>query len=300
MLARLLPTGLLLAWCAVTMLLWFMAFYRAPEATPEWLLRAQSVCFGTGESGLPDTYGWVALILGPVSFPAALLFAFGREVRAGLSAMAAAGAGRVLLGLLATAVLLEGAWVQGRIADGLAVIDRVYAFETPRDLPDSYPRLNRPAIPFELVDQHGAKVALENFRNRVVFLTFAFAHCKTVCPAIIQSVKEAAAELPAGKVETLIVTLDPWRDTPRSLPALARHWQLGPNTRILSGSVDRITGTLDAYQVPRERDPKSGDVRHPALVYMLAPTGEIAYAFNNPYPRWLSQAAGRLLASSAG
>jgi protein SCO1 len=290
-----LPAVLLLLWGAITMLLWAMAFYRAPDTTPEWLLRAQSVCFGTNENGLPDTYGWMVLAMGPLSFLAGLLVALGREVQQGCAAMAGSVGGRVLLVVALATLVGETVWIKGRIDAGIAVDSAVYAFEKPENLPSDYPRTHREAAAFSLVDQHGAQISPTVLRGKVVFLTFAFAHCETVCPAILENLLAAAENLPEDKIKALVVTLDPWRDTPRTLPALAGHWNLGENAHVLSGPVDEVVAVLDSYGVPRKRDEKTGDMAHPALVYLLDQDGAIAYSFNNPNADWLTAAARRLL-----
>lgn len=295
-----LQAGILLVWFVITMLFWLMAFYRAPEATPEWLLRAQSACFGTAETGLPDTYGWLVLTLGPLSFLLGLFVAMGSEVYLSLATVIRTGIGRTLAGALLAALLWEGVWIERRVEEGLTAARAVYDFGSAEDLPANYPRTRRPAAPFHLVDQHGSQVSPAAFRGKVTLLTFAFAHCATVCPAILKNVLEAADSLSPHQVEVLVVTLDPWRDTPGTLPALASHWGLSGNAHVLSGDVDQVVQVLDQYQVPRERDPQTGDIVHPALVYLLDPAGDIAYSFNSPHPRWLSQAAAKLLADGAG
>lgn len=297
--APILPVTLLLCWMVVTMLLWGMAFYQAPEATPQWLLRAQSACFGTSETGLPDTYGWMVLALGPLSFLAGLLVAMGHEVRQGVRAMISSRGGQALALVALSSLLIEGVWVKGRIEAGIDVASATYSFESPGDLPFDYPRLNTKAATFTLTDQHGAQISPESMGDRAVFLTFAFAHCKTVCPVILTNVLQAAGDFPVEKVKILVVTLDPWRDTPRALPALAEHWGLGENAHVLSGPVDDVLSTLDAYNVPRQRDEKTGDVTHPALVYLLDREGNIAYAFNNPNVDWLKTAVNRVIKPSS-
>jgi hypothetical protein len=39
-----------------------------------------------------------------------------------------------------------------------------------------------------------------------------------------------------------------------------------------------VNDVLDAWNVARERDPRSGDVTHPPLVYVVDPSGRLAYA----------------------
>ena len=75
-----------------------------------------------------------------------------------------------------------------------------------------------------------------------------------------------------------MVTLDPWRDTESRLGYLASSWELGEGMYVLGGAVDRVERTLSAWRVPRARNPATGDVTHPAMVYVVSPAGRLAYA----------------------
>jgi len=55
-----------------------------------------------------------------------------------------------------------------------------------------------------------------------------------------------------------------------------------------------VQNILQALEVPSERNPKTGFISHPALVYVLNKSGNIAYSFNNPSTRWLKEALNRL------
>jgi protein SCO1/2 len=146
-------------------------------------------------------------------------------------------------------------------------------------LPDTYPRLDRAAPSLGLIDQRGDTIALATFSGSITLVTFAFAHCETVCPAVVRDVLEAhrllADSVPMAAV---VVTLDPWRDTPSRLPYVAQKWELGEAEHVVSGSVEHVEAVLDAWNVPRRRDPQTGDVTHPALVYLVDPNGTIVYA----------------------
>jgi cytochrome oxidase Cu insertion factor (SCO1/SenC/PrrC family) len=76
----------------------------------------------------------------------------------------------------------------------------------------------------------------------------------------------------------VLLTLDPWRDTPSRLPHLAREWKLGSDASVLSGSVEEVNAALDRWGVVRERDPSTGELAHPPLVYVLDASGRIAFA----------------------
>ncbi len=163
-------------------------------------------------------------------------------------------------------------------------------------MPEGYPRTDRPATELGLVDQAGEAVTLESLRGRTVLLTFAYAHCQTVCPVIVRTISFAAERLSELQPAVVVVTLDPWRDTPSALPSLAKSWKLDELGRahVLSGEVAEVQAVLEAYEVPADRDLESGEITHPALVYLLGPDGTIAYTFNNPPSEWLVDAAHRV------
>ncbi len=93
----------------------------------------------------------------------------------------------------------------------------------------------------------------------------------------------------------LIVTLDPWRDTPSSLLQQAEAWGLKHKQHFLSGEASSVNALLNSLSVPRERSPIDGDLVHPGLVYLIDREGLIAYSFNNPSVKWLTEAYKRLL-----
>jgi cytochrome oxidase Cu insertion factor (SCO1/SenC/PrrC family) len=114
-----------------------------------------------------------------------------------------------------------------------------------------------------------------------------------MCPLVVEAIKRAVPAAPASAV--LLVTLDPWRDTPNALPAIARQWEVPTNFHVLSSrSVDEVLGVASAYRVPFERDQKSGDIVHPGLVFVIDAEGRLAYTFNNPPPAWVREGLTRL------
>ncbi len=284
-----------LAWLAITLLWWGLAFAPLPDP-PVWLARARAVCFGTLPNGLPDTYGWVGLILSPASMLGVLLAVWGRELGGQVRRLAGGRAGRLALAAIVIVPLAGALGVGQRVARGLEVSR---AFDAPTEraaLPAGYPLTAEPAAPIGLVDQTGATVSLADLAGRPALLTFAFAHCRTVCPVVVRAVRQAAQELPDVEPSVVVVTLDPWRDTPSSLPTLAKSWQLDelPEAHLLSGEVPAVLAVLEAWEMPIERNPLDGDISHPALVYVLAADGTVAYTFNNPPAEWLVEAARRL------
>jgi cytochrome oxidase Cu insertion factor (SCO1/SenC/PrrC family) len=279
------------AWLAITLMWWALAF--APLPLPaEWLAAARSVCFGTLPNGLPEPWGWATLVASPLAMLGFLLAVWGGELRHALRRLAGGRLGRLALAMLLAVPLLGAAWVGARVAQARRV-DAAWQAAT---VPELYPRRAEAAPALDLVDQRGEVVSLDDLLGRPVLLTFAFAHCQTVCPVVVDTVKQAAGEVAELEPAVVVVTLDPWRDTPSSLPSLAAAWRLDalPRAFVLSGEVPQVLGVLDAWEMPHERDPQTGDVAHPALVHVLGPDGAIGYTFNGPSVEWVAEAVRRL------
>ena len=143
-----------LAWLAVTVGWWTLAF--APlSAPPAWLERTRAVCFGTLPNGLPDTWGWMLLLLGPLSMLTFLVAVWGRDLADALAALARRAAGWLLLAPVAATLVLGGLWVGGRVAAAARAAAPALE-EAAEPLPEAYPRTFDAAPPLPLLDQHGA------------------------------------------------------------------------------------------------------------------------------------------------
>jgi len=129
-----------------------------------------------------------------------------------------------------------------------------------------------------LVNQYGDSVTLEQFRGRPVVVTFGYGHCETVCPLTVRAARDAVRRLADRGAILVIVTLDPWRDSPARLPYLANGWELSGGMHLLGGDVATVERTLSAWRIPRVRNQATGDLTHPAIVYVVSPAGRLAYA----------------------
>jgi protein SCO1/2 len=134
-----------------------------------------------------------------------------------------------------------------------------------------------------LTDQSGETFDLARYmdRGRPVLVTFAFAHCETVCPVLVKDVLESqriADQAPdIDRPAVVVVTVDPWRDTPSRLAHVAHQWGLADDAHVLSGPVDAVLETLDAWQVSTSRNELTGEITHPAVVYVVDRLGRVAF-----------------------
>lgn len=262
------------AWFAITAAWWLLALWPVQNA-PVWLERTRYVCFGVNESGLPDGGGWIGLIAGPIGMLTILVVGWWRTFTSALHKRRAwLAAGPLVLGV----VMLAGGAVwrvaEARDSSAMAIPDATLP-------PSTYPRLDLPMPPLPLVSQTGEPFALEALAGRPLLVTFAYAHCATVCPVIVKHTLEAQRMLRGTEDEpaVVIVTLDPWRDTPSRLPALAESWQLpAQDAWVLSGAVEQVQEVLTAWNIPRTRDESTGEITHPSLVYVVDRNRRIAFA----------------------
>ena len=273
---ELLPLGALALIFAITAVWWALALWPLPADGPAWIERTRLVCFGSTRDTLPTAAGWSLLIGEPAAMLAALFVVWGREVLLALRTLARTGPGRTVL-TSGTLLVLTGLLAAGvRVAHAVSaerfdpILGGLPAGGEPR-------RLDREAPPLALRDQHGELVRLADLRGRSVVVAFAYRHCATVCPLVVYEVLNAQRQLAEARPAVVLITLDPWRDTPSRLAEIAKAWQLPQDAHVLSGSVEDVNRTLDAWQVPRSRDAATGEITHGEPVYLLDGAGHIRF-----------------------
>jgi cytochrome oxidase Cu insertion factor (SCO1/SenC/PrrC family) len=271
--------GALAAILVITTGWWVAALWPLPAETPDWVVRARAACFGSTESGMPDAGGWILLVGTPLSMVTALLVISSGAVRDGLATLFRSSAGRALLvGSVAFVLVSVGAayarivtaYGYGSVGETTSVSGAAASYVARR--------IDRQAAPLSLVDQSGERIDLARFHGRTVLLTFAYGKCETVCPVIVHNSLQARERLVEANPALLVVTLDPWRDTPQRLPHIAASWKLPADVHLLGGGIDEVERTLDAWQVARVRNPQNGEISHPSLVYVIDPDGRVAFA----------------------
>lgn len=289
-----LAMALFAGWLIATAIWWALAFVPAGVG-PDWVATAQRVCFGTLPNGLPDTWGWMSLTLGPASMLGVLLVVWGRALREGLSRAWSKPVGQAVLTSVAALVLIGVLGVGQRIAVGIQISRTSFEPDRNGALPQDWPMAELAVPDFSLVDAHGKTVTRQDLLGRPFVMTFAFGHCETICPVVVHTARDAVTGFDGDRApRVVIVTLDPWRDTPSRLMHHLHHWKLPDDAVVLSGEVDAVNGLLDALEVARVRDEATGDLTHAPLIYVGDATGVIRYRFNNPSVRWVRDALDRL------
>ena len=135
---------------------------------------------------------------------------------------------------------------------------------------------------FQLRDSAGQAITLDQFRGKVVVLTFLYTHCTDYCPITAELLRHAdeAAGHP-GNVEYLAVSVDPAGDTPESIDAFNREHhldELGDRWHYLVGTQGELAGVWKSYYIGVASGPSSsslapGDAGHTSALYFIDPRG---------------------------
>ena len=269
----------------ITAAWWALALWPAAGNVPEWVLRTRAACFGRTASGLPNAGGWILLVGEPIGMAAVLMAVWGDALRKDFRALAASLSGRVTMAVVALLTMVGGAAAAQRVQTALNASN--VELLTARSVIENYDetRYHQPAPVIHLTDQRGMPFSLDTLSGQRVILTFAYAHCETVCPTIVHDLKSARRKARAEDAALVIVTLDPWRDVPSRLSTIAEQWELAPGDRILSGPVDEVLNVLDKWEVSHVRDERTGEIIHSSAVVLLDRDGLVSYRMSGDWQR---------------
>jgi protein SCO1 len=129
----------------------------------------------------------------------------------------------------------------------------------------------------ELVDHTGKPRRLEDFRGKAIVLFFGFTHCPDVCPTTLAEVAAALRQLgpDAERVQVLLVTVDPERDTQDALAKYVTAFD--PRFLGLRGDAAATQRAAKEFKIYYEKR-KSGEsytVDHSGQTYVLDPQGRL-------------------------
>ena len=113
----------------------------------------------------------------------------------------------------------------------------------PPTLPSNLEKISK--VPeFQLTDQTGKSITLDDLKGKIWAANFIFTRCKGPCPITILRMQELHTQLKKarGNVELVTFTVDPEYDTPEILKTFGQ--QLGADP----ASWKFLTGTTDAIQ----------------------------------------------------
>ncbi len=106
-----------------------------------------------------------------------------------------------------------------------------------------------PATSFTLTNQFSRSVSLDDYRGKVVLLTFLYTSCPDICPLTTSNIREAYELLgsDAEELAMVAVSVDPERDTVEEALDFSQHWQMTDRWDFLTGRRAELERIWRAY-----------------------------------------------------
>ncbi len=151
-----------------------------------------------------------------------------------------------------------------------------------------------PAIggPFTLVDHTGKTVTDADFRGAYMLVYFGYTYCPDICPTSLARNSAAMAlldEAAAARIQPILITVDPERDTQDLLKSYVGHFH--PRLIGLTGTEAQVAAAAQAYRVYFTKVDDSGNpaadddpgylVDHTAISYLMGPEGNFLQHFSH-------------------
>jgi protein SCO1/2 len=166
---------------------------------------------------------------------------------------------------------LVGAWTLGFSAFTSYSYALIKAGPLPRAAPD-----------ISFVDQFGNERRLASLRGRYILLHVFYGTCLTICPIVIEEVRQLYSGLPTGqrdKLMILSVSVDPAHDTTERLLELwhdAGAFEGWIMAQPADASTDRVAREFGIWIFAKS----DGTINHAADLFLIDPGGRIVRVFS--------------------
>ena len=139
----------------------------------------------------------------------------------------------------------------------------------------------KPAPGLALRDQRGAIISLRSLRGRVVLLTFLDSRCTRECPIEGHVLRDVLRGIKGTGAVAVVVSVDPWADTPASARTFAARAGWSGNWQWLLGDKAALAPVWRAYNIAVKRTP--GDILHSTALYLIDPGGDLRAGYLFPF-----------------
>ncbi|MFS8063687.1 MAG: SCO family protein [Luteimonas sp.] len=132
-------------------------------------------------------------------------------------------------------------------------------------------------LPLPLTDQHGKHWDWGTKRGQPQVVAMFYTSCQYICPLIVDSgkaVEHALTPAEQSKLGILLVSMDPKRDTPAALLAVAKKRGLDTRWSLASPRADDVRSAAGVLGV-RYRQLADGEFNHTSALVLLDRNGRI-------------------------
>ena len=135
-----------------------------------------------------------------------------------------------------------------------------------------------------LTGMDGKSYTSSNFAGRVQLVFFGFTQCPDICPTALAELSEVLRSLgdQASRVQVLMISVDPERDTPEVLRAYVSGFN--PNFLGLTGTpaqIKQVAASFKAYYAKAPAAKGGYSMDHSSSFYLLDTKGEARVLISN-------------------
>jgi protein SCO1/2 len=131
--------------------------------------------------------------------------------------------------------------------------------------------------PFHLVDQTGRKVDADVLKHKWSAVFFGFTYCPEACPTTLLALGQTEKLLgpKADDFQTVFISVDPQRDTPKVLANYLSNTAFPHRTLGLTGTTQQVAQAAGAYHVYFQKAGEGPDyqINHSTITYLMSPAG---------------------------
>jgi protein SCO1/2 len=165
---------------------------------------------------------------------------------------------------------------------GVGLGGGAYLWRSSQDRPQAEALSTQSGIggPFQLVDQDGRPVDEGLLQGKWSAVFFGYTYCPDFCPATLQQLQAATAELGprAQELQVVFVSVDPERDTPEMLKSYLDGFRFPGGVRGLTGAPEQVDAAAKAWRAFYRKNGDGDDymVDHFTGVYLMDPQGRFS------------------------
>ena len=151
-----------------------------------------------------------------------------------------------------------------------------------------FPEDFRPLADFELSDHSGQTFNRHQFEGKWSLVFFGYTFCPDICPMTLSILNEVEKNLQRDNVQTILVSVDPTRDTPDRLHDYLAFFNpefIGlTDTTAEHSEIKKLAGSLGVfYSEPSDSEEENYLVDHSAGIFLINPRSRVHALFSAPH-----------------
>jgi protein SCO1/2 len=130
----------------------------------------------------------------------------------------------------------------------------------------------------QMTDQDGQPVVVNELKDKWSLLFFGYTFCPDICPTTLAQLRQIKSELPkevVGKLQIILVSVDPARDTPKQLKQYLGYFD--PDFKGLTGAsvedVQKLANAVSIPFIPADTSKANYTVDHSGNLAVIGPDG---------------------------